>query len=131
MQGVKQGQHALLHPGGLLFVHPVVGAEGLRRPFADIVVLQALLELIQQSFTQGTVRVVEPLDGQRGKQAEQDGDRGGKHLLALLGEPDQFEIIDPLVFDHQGLDPLQPLQRNAAIGQSFTLQHVAHGADRT
>ncbi len=131
LQGIEQRQHALLHPGGLFAVHPVVGTERLCGTLANIVVLQALLELIQQSFAQRTIGVVEPLDGQRGKQAEQDGDRSGKHLLTLLGKPCQLEVIDSLALNHHRLEPLQPLQRNTAIGQSLTLQHVAHGADRT
>ncbi len=126
LQGIKQGQHALLHPGCLFAVHPVVGAERLCGALANIVVLQALLELIQQSFAQRTIGVVEPLDGQRSKQPEQDGYRSGKHLLTLLGKPDQFEVIDSLALNHQRLEPLQPLQRNAAVSQPFALQYIPY-----
>ncbi len=126
MQGIEQRQHALLHPGGLFAVHPVVGAERLCGTLANIVVLQALLEFIKQPFAQGTVGVVEPLDGQRGKQPEQDGDRSGKHLLTLLGKPCQLEVIDSLALNHQRLEPLQPLQCNAAVSQPFTLQYIPY-----
>ncbi|MNK51280.1 hypothetical protein D3C87_701790 [compost metagenome] len=63
-QGIKQGQHALLHPGGLALVDVIVGAEGQGGALANVVVLQPLLELIEQPLAQGAVGVLHPIDGQ-------------------------------------------------------------------
>ena len=97
--------------------------------FANVVVLQALLELVQQPLTQGAIGIVHPLDGQGGEEPEQDGHRGGKDPLTLLGEARQLELVDPLVLEHLFLQPLQSRQGDGTIGPLFPLQHVAHGAD--
>ena len=117
---IEQGQHALFDPGSLTLVDAIVGGECQGGALANVMVLQALLELVEQSFTQGAIGIVHPLDGQRGEEPEQDGHRGGKHLLTLFGEAGQLEIADPLVPDHLLLEPLQPGQGDGAIGPLFS-----------
>jgi hypothetical protein len=82
-------EDAALYPGGLALVDAIVGAERKRGTFANVVMLQALLELVEQPLAQGAVGVLHPLDGQGGEEPEQDGHRGGKHPLTLLGEARQ------------------------------------------
>ncbi|MNG23549.1 hypothetical protein D3C84_1081680 [compost metagenome] len=91
--------------------------------------LQPLFELVQQTFAQGTVGILHPLDGQGGEEAEQYGDRGSEHPLALLGEAGEFELLDLLVLEHLFFEPLKTRQGDAAIGPTFPLQHVPHGTD--
>ena len=70
-----------------------MGAERLCGTFANIVVLQAFPNSCKATFARSAVGVVEPLDGQRGKQ------RAGwppAATLTLLGEGRQVEVIGRL-----------------------------------
>jgi len=86
--------------------------------------------VIEQPFTQGTLRDPHALDAERLEGCGQDGDPAGQHRPALFGQAVELELVDVTGVEHGLFELGQALRRDALAAPALGEHDLAHGENR-